>query len=199
MKTFLLAALAALALPGAAIARSNTVAPAGNSAVSQYLENVPTAKGSRPANTIHVGGGGGGGGIGGSSGSSGSSGSGGGTGGGGGSSALSANTQQALSRQGGDGLAAAAMARATAPATLVVATKVHGTPATAGSSTPQPAGSTRSSSGSGSSSSVVGTLANALTGGSSQGGLGPVLPVILVVTVVGAVALGFLRRRQHSA
>jgi hypothetical protein len=200
MKTFLLAALAALALPGAAIARSNTVAPAGNSAVSQYVENVPTAKGSRPANTIHVGGGGGGGGgIGGSSGSSGSSGSGGGTGGGGGSSALSANTQQALSRQGGDGLAAAALARATAPATLVVTTKVHGTPATAGSSTPQPAGSTRSSSGSGSSSSVVGTLANALTGGSSQGGLGPVLPVILVVTVVGAVALGLLRRRQHGA
>src|SRR5450631_4354438 len=197
MKTFLLAALAALALPGAAIARSNTVAPAGNSAVSQYVENVPTAKGSRPANTIHVGGGGGGGG--GGSGIGGSSGSGGGTGGGGGSSALSANTQQALSRQGGDGLAAAALARATAPATLVVTTKVHGTPATAGSSTPQPAGSTGSSSGSGSSSSVVGTLVNALTGGSSQGGLGPVLPVLLVICAVGAVALGFRRRRHPGA
>jgi hypothetical protein len=175
-KIFLLVALAAAAVPSAATARSTTVAPPGNSAVNQYLENVPTASGSRPANTIHVGGGGVSGGSGGSGGSSGS--------GGGGSSAVSAGTQQALSRQGGDGLAAAALARATAPAGIHSASQTS----SAAGSNPAP----------GSGPSAVGTLVNALTGGSSEGGLGPILPVILVVSAIGAVLAAIRGRRQHD-
>jgi hypothetical protein len=182
-KIFLLVALAATAVPSAAMARGTTVAPPGNSAVNQYLENVPTAGGSRPANTIHVGGG-----VGGGSGGS----------GGGSSSAVSSNTQRALARQGGDGVAAAALARATAPA--VAASTGHGAASTAGAGSTSASSGSRSTAGSpsGSGSSAVGTLVNALTGGSSQGGLGPVLPVILVAAAIAAVALGAVRRRRHQ-
>lgn len=178
-KIILLVALAATAVPSAAMARSTTAAPPGNSAVNQYLENVPTANGSRPANTIHIGSGGSG-------------------GGGGSSSAVSARTQQSLARQGSDGVAAIALARETAPA--VTASAGHGAASTIGAGSTGASGGPGSSAGSGttSGSSAIGTLVNALTGGSSQGGLGPVLPVILVVTAIGAVALAAARRRRHQ-
>ena len=179
-KILLLAALAATALPSAAIARGTTLAPPGNSAVNQYLESVPTASGPRPANTIHVGGGVGGGGSGGS---------GGGGGGAGSSSAIPASTQQALSRQGSDGLAAAALVRATAPTNAA-------SPAGHGGTTSASTGAAPTS-GQGSGSSAVATLVNALTGGSSQGGLGPVLPAILVAGAIAAVVLAAVRRRRH--
>ena len=176
-KIFLLAALAAIALPSAANARGTTLAPPGNSAVSHYLESVPTASGSRPASTIHVGGGG-------------SGGSGGGGGGAGSSSPVPATTQQALARQGSDGLAAAALARATAPITAAPPAGHRGMPSATSGAAP--------TSGAGSGSSAVATLVNALTGGSSQGGLGPLLPIILVASAIAAVALAAVRRRRHN-
>ena len=95
-----------LALPASAEA-SKTIAPPGNSGVGQYVETVPTAGGGRPTSTVHPGGGAVGhpGGPGGTS-------SGGGAGGG---SAITPSTQHALAAQGPAGVAAAALAEATAP------------------------------------------------------------------------------------
>ena len=45
-----------LALPAVAEASSRTLAPPGNSGVSQYVETVPTAGGGRPTSTVHPGG-----------------------------------------------------------------------------------------------------------------------------------------------
>jgi hypothetical protein len=91
VKVATVVALLALLVPAAASARARKYAPPGNSAISQYVESVPTAGGGRPSGTIH-------------------------TRGAAGSSALSPATQRAFSRQGADGKAAAALANATAPA-----------------------------------------------------------------------------------
>ena len=63
-----------LAAPAWAQARVHTIAPPGNSGVSQYLETLPTAGGGQPTNSVHplagpVGGSGGSSGAGGSGGS----------------------------------------------------------------------------------------------------------------------------------
>ena len=96
----------------------------------------------------------------------------------------------ALARQGTDGLAAAALARATAPITAAPPAGHGGTPSATSGGAP--------TSGAGSGSSAVATLVNALTGGSSLGGLGPVLPIILVARAIAAVALAAVRRRRHN-
>lgn len=83
--------LVLLAMPVGASARVRKFAPPGNSAISQYVESVPTAGGGRPTATIHHGG-------------TGWSGN------------LTEATQRAFSRQGTDARAAAALAGATAPA-----------------------------------------------------------------------------------
>src|ERR1700722_19400619 len=79
--TLALGVTSMLALPAAAFAGGRgTVAPPGNSGVSQYVEDVPTVKGNKPSSTIvvtHNGGGG----SGHSGGGSGSGPSGGGSGG----------------------------------------------------------------------------------------------------------------------
>ena len=58
MRLVLVTLVLALGASVPAEARNQTIAPPGNSGVSQYLESVPTASGSRPTNTIQPGGGG---------------------------------------------------------------------------------------------------------------------------------------------
>ncbi len=79
MRLVLVTLVLALGASVPAEARNQTIAPPGNSGVSQYLESVPTASGSRPTNTIKPGGGGShrSGGVGASGGSGGSGGPGG--------------------------------------------------------------------------------------------------------------------------
>src|SRR5947209_15077799 len=98
-------ALAVLA-PASAEARVHTIAPPGNSSVGQYLETVPTADGSQPTSTFH--------GIGGGVSQGGPRGPGG-TASSRGGSAIASSTQRALARHGPTGVAAAALAQATAP------------------------------------------------------------------------------------
>ncbi|MDQ6605144.1 MAG: hypothetical protein M3Z06_01180, partial [Actinomycetota bacterium] len=88
------AAAAAVGLVATPAASAYKLAPPGNSAVSQYVENVPGAKGNVPTLAIHSHGG---------SSSSGASG------------AVAPSTQQALASQGSDGARAAALANAAAP------------------------------------------------------------------------------------
>lgn len=166
MRKTWITALVALIVSAPAVARPRTIAPPGNSGVSQYVESIPTAAGGRPTSTITPSGGGGGGGR-------------------GGSSALSPANQAALVRQGSDGVQAAALARATAPAKTAAAshrgavTGVRPHAPVAAGSGPSPATA----------------LVKALTGSASGGGLGPLLPVILVVSAVGAGLLALRRRR----
>jgi hypothetical protein len=147
--------LVLLVLPASALAKLRTIAPPGNSGVSQYQEDVPTAKGNRPTDTIVPGGGSHGGG------------SSGGT--------ISTSTLRALDKQGSAGRKAAVLAEATAP----------------GSARPAKSGGANIAPGS----SPVSSVVKALTGSSSSGGLGPLLPIILIVSLLGAAALAILRRR----
>ena len=149
-----------LALPVSAVAKLRTIAPPGNSGVSQYQEDVPTAKGNRPTDTIVPGGGSHGGGASGGT--------------------ISTSTLRALDKQGSAGRKAAALAEATAP----------------GSAPPAKSGGANTSGNSGS--SPVTSVVKALTGSSSSGGLGPLLPIILAVSLLGAAALALLRRRRAT-
>ncbi len=144
-----------LVLPASAVAAKGTIAPPGNSGVSQYQENVPTAKGNQPSNTIGPGG----------SGGPGSSGG-----------ALSPSTVRGLDHQGSAGRNAAALAEATAPRAARPVKKIFGDPG----------------------SSPVGSIVKALTGSSNGGGLGPLLPIILIASLLGAAALALLRRRRAT-
>jgi hypothetical protein len=162
MKNVIAGLMIFLLIAAAASARVRTIAPPGNSAVNQYVENIPTANGNRPTSTVHPGGGVGSGGS------------------GGGGRGLSAPTEHAFAKRGRDGASAAALANATAPA--------NG-PAAGGSGAGGSGGS------SGTSSSPLATLLKAATGSSSHGGLGPSLPVILIVIAFGGAALGLRRRR----
>src|ERR1700683_1937273 len=96
MRSAVLGLLVSLVLPASALAAkpTHTIAPPGNSGVSQYQEDVPTAKGNRPTNTIVPGGTHGGGSSGGT---------------------ISTSTLRALDKQGAAGRQAAALAQATAP------------------------------------------------------------------------------------
>ena len=174
----LLAAVALLAVstPALAGAHGRTVAPPGNSAVNQYVESVPTANGSRPTDTIHPKSTGAVVGSGGSGGSGGANGS-----------AIPTSTAHALVRQGSDGIAAEALASATAPTTERP---------TAGRGTPRAAGSVRLSDGQ-SGSPLSGVFA-AFTGSAAQGGLGALLPVILILVALGSGALALWRRRRSA-
>jgi len=187
MKVVLLALLIALGVAVPAEARFRTIAPPGNSGVGQYVETLPTAGGSRPTNTVHpVAGGSHGGGGGGSIGG----GSGGGTSGGGtsaGSSSVSSPTLHALAAHGSDGAKAAALVRATAPRGVQ--------PESAKPANRQ--GSSASTASNGSGPSPVGSLLKAVTGSTSNGGLGPLLPVILIGSLFLAAALVLVRRRTH--
>ncbi|HWF74391.1 MAG TPA: hypothetical protein VG186_13670 [Solirubrobacteraceae bacterium] len=163
MRRAVIALLVSLVLPTSAVAAKGTIAPPGNSGVSQYQEDVPTAKGSQPSNTIAPGGG---------------------TNGPGSSSgALSPSTVRALDKQGSAGRKAAALAQATAPRIG----RPAGPPAVKTVGGSQTSGS-----------SPVSSVVKALTGSSSSGGLGPLLPIILIASLLGAVALALVRRRRTT-
>jgi len=51
-RTITIVAIMALALPAAASAGIRTIAPPGESAVSEYVESVPTAKGQSPTSSL---------------------------------------------------------------------------------------------------------------------------------------------------
>jgi hypothetical protein len=165
----------ALAAPSAAQARAHTIAPPGNSGVGQYVETLPTADGSQPTSTVHSGGVGGGGGTGGSGGAS-------------GGGAIAASTRRALAKQGPTGDATAAVAQATAPRRTRPAARPGDAPV-------NPSGSAAFASG-GSSPSV--SVIKALTGSTSGGGLGPLLPIVLIGSVLAAAVLTLVRRRRTS-
>jgi hypothetical protein len=193
----LIAVLSVLVVPASAAAKggTTTIAPPGNSGVSQYVETVPTAHGGQPTSSVHNhsggsgnargNGGGPGGSSGGSSGtSSGSGGSGSGAvGSGSGSSqgsALPSSTQRALAAHGANGRAAAAVLGATAPAVAMQHTSRAVVPVA-------PAGSPASA------------VFKALTGSSTNGGLGAILPIILVASLLALTAFAIGRRRRTSA
>ncbi len=175
-------AAVAVSLAAAPAASAYKLAPPGNSAVSQYVENVPGAKGNVPTTSIH-------------------SHSGSGT-----SVAVTPSTQRALSSQGADGARAAALANATAPAGVrgenrrsqhhvagAAGGRGSGGSGTGGGGT----GSTASSPVSGSVASPTSAVLKAVTGSATHG-LGALLPVILVVSAIGAGMLSVLRRRRAT-
>lgn len=97
MRAAIVAGLVLMTASTAAAAPVRKLAPPGNSAISQYVESVPTAGGGKPTSAINVAGHDG-------------------------SGALPSSTQRAFSRAGPDARAAARLAVATAPsATLGVA------------------------------------------------------------------------------
>jgi hypothetical protein len=185
------AVLLALCAAGPAAARNGTTAPSGNSAINQYVEMIPTASGGRPTNKVH--------GRGGASHSTsppngGSQGTGGGGSGGGGGPAggspagggpISSSTARALDGQGPAGVAAANLALATGHGSAGGSRGQHGTGAVA-SAPSFTGGGTRS---------AATSLLDALTG-SSSGGLGLLLPALLIAILVGAAARVLLRRRR---
>ena len=188
LRTVAVAVLLAVLPAASARARVHTIAPPGNSGVNQYVESVPTAKGSQPTSTIHPQGGGGGSGRGpGAAGSGGTS---------SGAGVIPASTARALSRLGTTGAAAAAFALATAPRRVGHrARPVAGTTNQAAGRTASSGGSAATSGGSAPTSSVV----KALTGSASgDTGLGVLLPVILVVSALAAAAMSIARRRRTT-
>jgi hypothetical protein len=162
MRSAVLGLLVSLVLPASALAAkpTHTIAPPGNSGVSQYQEDVPTVTGNRPSNTIAPGGG-----------TQGSGASGG---------ALGPSTLRALDKQGSVGRKAAALAAATAP------------------NLSRPAPPRRIESTGNPGASPVASVVKALTGSSNAGGLGLLLPIILIASLLGAAALALLRRRRAT-
>lgn len=156
-----------------ATAQAGSTIPPGNSAITQYLEPIPTATGSKPSTKIqrrkndsgpHSG-----------AGTGGSTGGGPGGGGSGGSGALTASVSRAFATHGTDGTAAANFARSTAPSA-------------AGTSASTP----------GATSSPASSVFKALTGSTGGGGLGWLLPALLIVVFVGGGVGAFLRHRATS-
>jgi hypothetical protein len=188
--TALLTALATLLLPASAIGQR--APPQGNSGVSQYLEVVPTAGGGRPSGTLHGGGGPGSPSI--------SDPTGGNHSGSPLRGVVAPATRGALRHLGPEGRGVLALAAATAPVN-----QTRGQVAQSGSRAKPGPGSTplRESvpaSTSEGASSPLHTLARALTGSSTHGGLGTLLPVIMAVAVLGAGLLAVRRhRRRHTA
>ena len=191
MRRFALALIAVLALPAAAAARGRTTtnAPPGNSGVSQYVETIPTAHGGQPTSTVHRGGAG--------SGHSGAGGGGTGTSGGspGGGSSVSSSTQRGLDSEGSAGRTAAAFILATAPSGTRSSTQTHASGATNGST----ANGSSVAPGEESGASPASSVFHALTGSTSSGGLGSLLPVILIASLLAiSTAAVVLRRRRTT-
>jgi len=187
LSRMLMLGLLALALPATAVARGRaTVAPPGDSGITQYLEVVPTAQGGSPPRA----GGGAGGGT---------------TGGQGG--ALTASQQRQLNALGPDGRTLAAVVDATAPQSLGVpvpgraangsASSVRGAGgagvgAQASGADSVPAASLPHASGSSPASLMLDAAA-----GRGGGGLGWLLPAFMLASSVG-VTLVVVRRRRTS-
>jgi hypothetical protein len=167
MKEFAALVLLALVLPTTAYAHAKTVAPPGNSGVSQYLETIPTAQGGRPSATVNSGGNASG-----------------------GQGALSAATERAFAKQGAIGVQAAALVNATAPSPAGSRSSHKGTATLAPSASqgPPPSG--------GIGDSAASSVAKALTGSSSGSGLGWLLPAILASLAIAGGAVALIRRRR---
>jgi hypothetical protein len=172
----LLVLVPALALPAVAGARPATLAPPGNPAISQYLEVVPTDGGGSPPSSSHSHGNG----------------------------ALTSAQRHALVRRGAAGRALAAVVDATAPGTTSAAASqpqgVSGTP-----SAPAATGSgghENSASGQLSAGGVRSPLSSVLaaaTGHGGGGGMGILLPALLVGGVLVAAVIGLRRRGTASS
>lgn len=188
--TLALGTASSLTLPRAALAKGKgtTVAPPGNSGVSQYVEDVPTVKGNKPSSSVVVPPSGGGGS--GTAGGSGSGGSGSGSSGGSGSSSGGAGTDGAssasqppltpavtkkLNRSGRAGRSAVALADATAP--VVTTQKPRG-------GKPPAAATTQ--------------VLKALEGSAGGGGMGAFLPIFLIASLVLVSAFGIFHRRRST-
>lgn len=190
-----LALIAVLVLPASAAARggTRTIAPPGNSGVSQYVETIPTAHGGRPTSSVHKGG----------SGSAHSQGGGGsGTSGGGGSAGggtISSSTQRALDSQGAAGRAAAAFIQATAPSGVHTTKQGPGGGGNGAGAGGARAGSNNADASAGNGPSPANSVFHALTGSSSSGGLGSILPIVLVVSSLGLSTLAILRRKRTTS
>ncbi len=169
-----------LAVPAAAQPHRH-LAPPGNSAISQYLETIPTASGGQPSSSVSASGGHG-------------------SGGGAGGSVLPASTSHALAAQGPIGAADASMIQATAPSGGATGqssgsggsrsrpstdqTSSSQTPAAPAASPPAPG--------------AVNSVLKSLTGSSGSGGLGVLLPILLAVVFVAGGGLAFWRRRRAA-
>ena len=190
-----------LLAPAAASARGVPVVPPGNSAVNQYVEIVPTAGGGQPSGDIHPGSVGGGATAGGEA----------------GVTALAPSTARVLAHEGPAGIQTAAIVRVTAPAGVDgrqtashagsqrasrakrptasharhrAARRGFGSTPSTGNAPPPTTGAAASQH------SRVSDVLQAMTGAGSSGGLGPLMPALLAVTVCGALALAIRRRRQ---
>jgi hypothetical protein len=175
MKALALSAVLMLALAPSAFARgcTKTIAPPGLSAVSEYVETIPTPCGPRPTSTVQPGG---------------TTGSG----------PLSPGAVGAFARSGPAGTAVSTLVRATGAGPIVQTRRAgrhghhHGALAAVG-------GSGASGSGGAGGGSPVGGILRALTGTGSGAGAGvdPALLAILIACVVAAAA--FAVRRRHGA
>jgi hypothetical protein len=155
-------------LPAAAAAqRTATLAPPGNSAVTEYLETVPNAMGASPPRS-----------------------------GAPQSGVLRPDRRRALERLGADGRALAAVVDATSPpsagGTAGTAGRGRGAPANA-SQGAAPV-SQAALAGKGAPSRLV-SLLTAATGQDGGGGLGALLPVLMAASLLGMIARAVRRRR----
>jgi hypothetical protein len=149
----------------------HTLIPPGNSSVSQYVENVPTAHGGCPSSAIgthlslHSAR----------------------------SSTLTRSAQGALLADGPDGAATMALARATAPGSAKSGLLGGAVPG-ASERVSERARSRSSAATAGS--SPLQALAGALGGSSGGGGLGMILPIVLALCLLGTVLMLLQRRRM---
>jgi hypothetical protein len=174
-RTTLLAMVAALALPAGAAAKNTDGLPSGNSGAYQYVESIPTARGSKPDSHVHA--------------APRTS-----------THSVPSSTERALLHDGSAGRAAYSMAAATAPKVSAKSTrpphrrtrqprttKATAIPSSGSSEGPKPpSGSSRAA-------AVLGAVTGVGTNGS-----GVVLLIILVAVAAGAVALVVRRRRAPA-
>jgi hypothetical protein len=152
--------------PGAALAENPAkgYAPPGNSGVSQYMEDIPTASGGKPSSSVVIPPGGGSGGSGRSGGSGGAP-----------SSSVPSSVSQKLDSDGSSGKQADALAKTTGE--LSGSGHVHQVVRAAAAPPSR-------------------QVLSALDGSTGGGGLGVLLPVILIGSLVIASVAGLLRRRR---
>jgi hypothetical protein len=167
VRPLLIAAVLVVALPASASAKLRPYIPPGNSGANEYVESVPTAGGDNSTRNVI---------------SSGDQGS-----------ALAPATQRALKRAGADGRAAAAIANATAPRSRHQHRGVQVGAGGGGGTAGGGGGAGSSASGA----SAVGGVLRSLVGLQGPGGLGGVLPAILIATVL-AFGAGRVWRRRTS-
>ena len=192
-RTFLILTALLLLLPASALAKGKgpVYVPPNQSAASQYTEDVPTAGGAKPTSSVHHPGPGGG--SGGSGGSHGGGSASGGSGAGAGQSAISSSTLRAMSHAGASGAAAAAVAQALAPsspATKTTKSRSHrgATSHRHTATRHQPVTTPRLSP-----SSAPSQVIKTLSGSDAGSGIGVLLPIILIGSLVLAAVVGLAR------